>query len=105
MVALNEIQELSRRIAEEFQPDKIILFGSHAYGVPKEYSDVDLPVIMPLVQQSMPRVSSMMRTRPTCSPRYRAASTSCCGRSRPTAKALAELHYRRSRARLVSLCK
>jgi len=47
MVALNEIQELTRRIAEEFHPDKIILFGSHAYGTPKEYSDVDLLVIMP----------------------------------------------------------
>jgi predicted nucleotidyltransferase len=47
MVALNDIQELSRRIAEEFDPDKIILFGSHAYGTPKEYSDVDLLVIMP----------------------------------------------------------
>lgn len=47
MVALNEIQELTRRIAEQFHPDKIILFGSHAYGIPKEYSDVDLLVIMP----------------------------------------------------------
>jgi predicted nucleotidyltransferase len=47
MVALNEIQELTRRIAEQFRPDKIILFGSHAYGTPKEYSDVDLLVIMP----------------------------------------------------------
>ena len=47
MVALNDIQELTRRIAEQFHPDKIILFGSHAYGVPKEYSDVDLLVIMP----------------------------------------------------------
>lgn len=47
MVAMNHIHELSRRIAEEFQPDKIILFGSHAYGFPKEYSDVDLLVIMP----------------------------------------------------------
>lgn len=47
MVAINEIQELTRRIAEEFHPDKIILFGSHAYGVPKENSDIDLLVIMP----------------------------------------------------------
>lgn len=30
MVALNEIQELSRRIAEELHPDKIIFFGSCA---------------------------------------------------------------------------
>lgn len=47
MVAMSAITELSRRIVEEFHPDKIILFGSHAYGNPKEYSDVDLLVIMP----------------------------------------------------------
>jgi len=46
MVALSEIRELSDRIAREFNPDRIILFGSHAYGTPKEYSDVDLLVIM-----------------------------------------------------------
>jgi predicted nucleotidyltransferase len=46
MVAMNEITELSRRIAEAFDPDRIILFGSHAYGAPKEHSDVDLLVIM-----------------------------------------------------------
>ena len=47
MVAMSAITELSRRIAEEFDPEKIILFGSHAYGTPREYSDVDLLVIMP----------------------------------------------------------
>jgi predicted nucleotidyltransferase len=47
MVALSEIHELSRRIAEHFHPDKIILFGSHAYGTPHEDSDVDLLVILP----------------------------------------------------------
>lgn len=47
MVALSEIRELSDRIAKEFNPDRIILFGSHAYGTPKEHSDVDLLVIMP----------------------------------------------------------
>ncbi len=47
MVALSSVLELSERIAKEFDPDKIILFGSHAYGTPKEYSDVDLLVIMP----------------------------------------------------------
>lgn len=47
MVAMSAVTELSRRIAEEFDPDKIILFGSLAYGTPTEYSDVDLLVIMP----------------------------------------------------------
>ena len=47
MVAMSSVLELSGRIAREFDPDKIILFGSHAYGTPAEFSDVDLLVIMP----------------------------------------------------------
>jgi predicted nucleotidyltransferase len=47
MVAMNQVIELSQRIAEKFHPDKIILFGSHAYGKPSEDSDVDLLVILP----------------------------------------------------------
>ena len=47
MVALSSVIELSERIAKEFDPEKIILFGSYAYGTPKEYSDVDLLVLMP----------------------------------------------------------
>jgi len=47
MVAMQEIEALSRDIAREFDPERIILFGSHAYGTPQEYSDVDLLVIMP----------------------------------------------------------
>ena len=46
MVALSSVIELSQRIAEEFDPERIILFGSHAYGTPKEHSDVDLLVLM-----------------------------------------------------------
>ena len=34
------------QIAEKFQPLKIILFGSYAYGTPRPESDVDLLVIM-----------------------------------------------------------
>jgi predicted nucleotidyltransferase len=42
----NQIKKLAEQIAREFQPDKIILFGSHAYGRPGPDSDVDLLVIM-----------------------------------------------------------
>jgi predicted nucleotidyltransferase len=38
---------LAREIADKFQPDKIILFGSYAYGKPHQDSDVDLLVVMP----------------------------------------------------------
>lgn len=40
------IQAVADRIAEKFDPDKIILFGSYAYGDPKPWSDVDLLVVM-----------------------------------------------------------
>jgi predicted nucleotidyltransferase len=36
------IRELVSRIAAQFQPRKIILFGSYAYGKPRPESDVDL---------------------------------------------------------------
>jgi predicted nucleotidyltransferase len=41
------IADLSERIVREFQPDKIILFGSYAYGQPRADSDVDLLVVLP----------------------------------------------------------
>lgn len=41
------IAKLARQIVERFHPDRIILFGSHAYGEPDDDSDVDLLVIMP----------------------------------------------------------
>jgi len=40
------IRKLCKRIAEAYQPEKIILFGSHAYGKPTPESDVDLLVVM-----------------------------------------------------------
>ena len=45
-IPLPAIRRFARRIAERFHPDKIILFGSYAYGKPHEESDVDLLVIM-----------------------------------------------------------
>lgn len=41
------IKRLCRRIVEAFHPGKIILFGSRAYGKPREDSDIDLLVVMP----------------------------------------------------------
>jgi predicted nucleotidyltransferase len=41
------IRRYVRRVVERFQPEKIILFGSYAYGSPHPDSDVDLLVIMP----------------------------------------------------------
>src|SRR5437762_5600889 len=50
-VPVGVIRQFARQVAERFQPDKIILFGSHAYGTPHADSDVDLLVIMPAYNQ------------------------------------------------------
>jgi len=40
-----EIKKLIHLVTEKYQPEKIILFGSYAYGEPDEDSDVDLLII------------------------------------------------------------
>jgi predicted nucleotidyltransferase len=40
------LKEMTRRLVEQFQPEQVILFGSHAWGAPDQYSDVDLMVIV-----------------------------------------------------------
>lgn len=45
MVTMKTIRAFARRIAEEFRPRRIILFGSYACGTPTEESDVDLMVV------------------------------------------------------------
>lgn len=47
MVDMKDIQALADRIAEQFQPERIILFGSYARGDPTPDSDVDLLVVLP----------------------------------------------------------
>jgi predicted nucleotidyltransferase len=42
------IQQMVKRIAKQFQPEKVILFGSHARGQAGLDSDVDLLVVMPV---------------------------------------------------------
>ena len=41
------LEEAVERLKAEFQPEEIYLFGSHAWGLPDEDSDVDLMVIVP----------------------------------------------------------
>ena len=50
-VPMRVIRRFARQVAERFHPDKIILFGSHAYGTPHADSDVDILVVMPARSQ------------------------------------------------------
>jgi uncharacterized protein len=45
-ISVRHIQAVAKQIAARFDPEKIILFGSYAYGNPKPDSDVDLLVVM-----------------------------------------------------------
>lgn len=49
MAKLDEalLSEMTSRLVQTFHPDKVILFGSHAWGTPDEASDIDLYVIVP----------------------------------------------------------
>src|SRR5258708_2461135 len=50
-IPMRVIRRFARDVAERFQPEKIILFGSYAYGTPADDSDVDILIIMPCHNQ------------------------------------------------------
>ena len=45
-IPMKTIRALANHIAKKYNPEEIILFGSHAYGKPTAWSDVDLLVVM-----------------------------------------------------------
>jgi predicted nucleotidyltransferase len=57
------LDEITRRLSQELQPEDIWLFGSQAWGTPNEGSDVDLLVIVP---QSTERPVQRMRRAHRC---------------------------------------
>ena len=45
-IPMKTIRAIAKHIVDKFDPEQIILFGSHAYGKPTAWSDVDLLVVM-----------------------------------------------------------
>lgn len=45
MIREQEIEHIVKRIAEGYQPLKVTLFGSRAWGHPTEDSDIDLLIV------------------------------------------------------------
>jgi len=62
IVAITDIEKFAAELTREFQPEKVILFGSYATGNAGSESDVDLLVIMP-GEVSGPRVAAEIITR------------------------------------------
>ena len=56
-----------QKIVNELKPEKIILFGSYAYGQPNQHSDVDLLVILKTkdsLKERSWKVSRLLLPRP-----------------------------------------
>lgn len=65
MVRQEAIRDLSDQIAAHFHPERIILFGSYAYGSPTEDSDVDLLVVLSHEGRSAKKAAEILcQTRP-----------------------------------------
>jgi hypothetical protein len=60
MVAYEQILEIGKQIAQEFAPERIILFGSYAYGTPTEDSRTALEFFL----ANVPAVRSIQRGCP-----------------------------------------
>jgi predicted nucleotidyltransferase len=60
------IRRFARQVVERFQPEKIVLFGSHAYGTPHSASDVDILVVMPARNQ----LDQAVRIELACDPPF-----------------------------------
>ncbi|MGD2157405.1 MAG: nucleotidyltransferase domain-containing protein [Anaerolineales bacterium] len=59
------LQKTVRRIVEGYQPEKIILFGSYAYGHPRLDSDLDLLIIKQTDERPIDRrIAVRMLLRP-----------------------------------------
>lgn len=58
------IDDLVQAIVIQFSPDRVILFGSHAYGTPQPWSDVDLLVVMDTPQGEGPAMQAVRNSLP-----------------------------------------
>ncbi len=65
IIARPKIRKFARQVAKQFNPHKIILFGSYAYGKPTEDSDVDILVVMSFKGRNPEKATEIwMATKP-----------------------------------------
>jgi uncharacterized protein len=57
------LDQITNRLVNEFKPEKVILFGSHAWGNPNENSDIDICVIL---SSSNDRIVDRIRRADCC---------------------------------------
>ena len=60
-VTREQLQEVVQRIKRACDPQRILLFGSHAYGKPMPDSDVDLLVVMESNERAAARSAAIAK--------------------------------------------
>jgi predicted nucleotidyltransferase len=63
-IPMRAIRAMAAHIANVFQPEEIVLFGSHAYGKPDGWSDVDLLVVMDTPKGEMETALEIIESLP-----------------------------------------
>ncbi len=61
MITRETITAVTKKIAQSFNPEKIILFGSYAWGKPEIDSDLDLFIVMESKERPIKRAVSVKR--------------------------------------------
>ena len=61
MVEQRNILTFVRQLAEKFEPERVVLFGSYAGGTPTDDSDVDLLVVMHHNKRNVEQSLDIMR--------------------------------------------
>jgi len=61
MITRKQISKMVSDIVRKCSPEKVILFGSHAYGKPTEDSDVDLFVVANMTEVGAERIRVIRR--------------------------------------------
>ncbi len=61
MFTQEHIQEIVNKIVQGFHPDKVILYGSYAYGEPTAESDIDLLIIMSFEERAFDMAQKIRR--------------------------------------------
>ena len=61
MISMEQIEEISQRIGREFDPDRILLFGSYVRGDATEESDVDILVVASTSLSEQERYAAVRR--------------------------------------------
>jgi uncharacterized protein len=55
------LQRMLQKLIAEYAPEKVILFGSYAYGVPGPDSDIDLLIIKETADRFLDRWTTVQR--------------------------------------------